>query len=133
MSDEIRASIVIVFFVLLMALIPPFSQFKSGVNNGAFRQIRVKKFAFMFRAPDGISVSKEGVALPLFILQVVGYVIAVLSIILNILLIVLLQEAIVTMLIATLAIFTAEVIGVIVTIVVLTKISHVKKKDKNNN
>jgi len=129
-SDEVIVGIMIVFFTLLMALAPVGMQFKSEVNNGAFRLIKIKKFAFMFRAPNGISVSKEGVAVPLFVVQVAGYLIAILSIPLNILLLVLLENPMKAMAIVTATILGAEILFLIVFTVIVGRIS--KTKNKNN-
>lgn len=131
MTDKILIGIMSVFFIMLMALIPPFSQFKSMVNNGAFRQIKVKKLSFMFRAPQGISVSKEGVALPVFIIQVIGYVTALLCAITDIILFVLLESPLVIIVIVTIATLVTEVIAVIIFELVLCRISH-SRKVRNN-
>jgi hypothetical protein len=131
-SDEVKVGIMIVFFVALMALIPPLSQLKSEVNSGAFKQIKIRKLAFMFRAPDGISVLKEGIALPLLIMQAVGYLLAFASILLNILFLVLLEEPIPIMVLVTMSVFVAEVLFVIIFTEILKWISHPRKKSKTN-
>lgn len=54
--EEIICLFAIIFVTILIFFIPVEMQFKSGVNNGAFKQIKIIKVAFMFRAPDEISV-----------------------------------------------------------------------------
>lgn len=131
-SNEVIVGIIVVFFTLLMALIPPFMQFKITdiFNGGAFRSIKIKKLAFMFRSPGGESVSEEGVPIPMFAVQVAGYVLALLSIILNVLLLVLLEEPLKIMTIATISMLGAEIIFLIVFTTIIGRISKGAKKPK---
>ena len=67
---------IIICNILSLVLIPIFpivSQLKSQVNNGAFKRIQIKHLSFLFRAPNGMSATIEGVALPIFISQLIGY------------------------------------------------------------
>ncbi len=127
-SQEVLCIIGIVFMIALMALIPPFMQFKitDTVNSGAFRLIKIKKLSFMFRAPGGESVREYGVPIPLFAIQVAGYVLAIFSIILNVLLLTLLQDYFKTMAIITSVILGVEVVFIIIFTFILGKISNVK-------
>lgn len=124
-SDEVILSIAVVFFIFLMALIPPFAQFKitDVVNGGAFKSIKIKRLAFMFRAPGGASVSKDGVPVPMLVVQIAGYVIALLSIITNILLLIILKEPLKIMATTTLFILAAEVIILIIFVSIVGVIS----------
>ncbi len=130
-KDEIICLCGIVFSVILMFFFPVFSQIKSEVNNGAFNKlIKIKKMAFMFRAPSGISVSKEGVALPLFIMQLMGYIISAISIILNAVMLIWIKVPIRTMAIVTFSIMGAEILVMTIVTIILETISHPKKRSK---
>lgn len=125
LSDEVILSIAVIFFIMLMALIPPFAQFKitDVVNAGAFKSIRIKKLAFMFRSPGGASVSKDGIPTPMLIVQIVGYVVALLSMILNILLLIFLEEPLKIMATTTIFILVSEVILLIIFVAIVGIIS----------
>ena len=62
----------IISISFVIAILPVVSQCKCGINNGWFKTIKIKKFSFLFRAPMGDSV-KDGLAWPLFIVQLFGY------------------------------------------------------------
>ena len=61
---------------MVIAILPPFRQVIPGINNNAFRKIYPKKWSFLFRIPAG-EVKKDGIALPLFVEQLVWYVVAI--------------------------------------------------------
>ena len=72
---------IIICNILSLVLIPVFPivvQLKSQVNNGAFKLIQIKHLSFLFRAPNGMSVTIEGIALPIFISQLIGYLLFIL-------------------------------------------------------
>ena len=69
--NDMQLIIAIIFEMFVMAFWPIMVQFKSEINNAAFdKLIKLKHFSFMFRAPNGEPMSREGVALPIFISQV---------------------------------------------------------------
>lgn len=123
MGDKIIMGICLTLFIFFIAALPVFSQFKSGVNNGAFSCKKIKKFRFLFRAPDGIPVS-EGLAIPLYIMQIIGYLLSLLTLITDILLLCLLQNSLEIAFIVTLSILGLEILYVVITQLILIKISH---------
>lgn len=72
MMDMFEYVFYIVSISFVIAILPVVSQYKCGINNGWFKTIKIKKFSFLFRAPMGDSV-KDGLAWPLFIVQLFGY------------------------------------------------------------
>lgn len=130
LSDEIFYIVIIVFMTVLMALIPVSMQFKiyDTVNNSDFKVIRIRKFAFLFRAPAGISVSKEGVAIPLFVLQIVGYVTAILNSIISIVLFIVLDNPYKLIAGVSIAVFTTQCCLTVLAVVILGIIGKNKKR-----
>ena len=119
--------------ILAIALFPVLGQFKSEINNWAFKQIKIKHFAFLFRAPGGLSVSKEGIALPIFISQLVGYAFALVLAVLNVVFFFVSKAAFLRMALITLFVLAVEAITLIIFEIMLTRLSHSKqyfKRDK---
>lgn len=74
--------------VLLVAIpvLPVIVAQNRRVNNSAFKRVKLKHLAFLFCAPVITSVAKEGIALPIFISQLIGYFLFILLGILDLLL-----------------------------------------------
>lgn len=130
---------IIICNILSLVLIPVWpivSQLKSQVNNGAFKLIQIKHLSFLFRAPNGISVTIEGIALPIFISQLIGYLLFFLLGILDLLLYFMLPSLFTTMTFIICLIMVAEWICLTVFNMVLLRLSRSKqyfKRDKSKN
>ena len=104
------------------------------MNNGAFNKlIKIKHFTFLFRAPGCISVSKEGIALPIFISQLLGYVFSLLLGILNVLCYFILPKLFETMVFVTCFILIIEVVSLVIFDMILLRLSHSKQYFKRDN
>ena len=78
----------IILMVALMFLLPPAMQFKTGINPEYFPKIKVNTFAFMFRGigmkgGKYYSVKDYGVIAPMYALHLLGYSLALLSLIIS--------------------------------------------------
>ncbi len=130
---------IIICNILSLVLIPVWpivSQLKSQVNNGAFKLIQIKHLSFLFRAPNGMSVTIEGLALPIFISQLIGYLLFFLLGILDLLLYFMLPSLFTTMTFIICLIMVAEWICLTVFNMVLLRLSRSKqyfKRDKSKN
>ena len=119
--------------LVLIAIFPILLQLKSQVNNGAFnRLINIKHFSFFFRAPGGMSVSREGLALPIFISQLLGYILALILGMLNLLCCFISQNLFKMMAIVTCGIMVIEVVCLVIFDVILLRISHPTQYYKRN-
>lgn len=127
---------IIICNILSLVLIPVWpivSQLKSEVNNGAFKLIQIKHLSFLFRAPNGMSVTIEGIALPIFISQLIGYLLFFLLGILDLLLYFMSPPLFTTMTFIICLIMGVEWICLAVFNMVLLKLSRSKqyfKRDK---
>ena len=113
--------------ILSLVLIPVFpivAQLKSQVNNGAFKLIQIKHLSFLFRAPNGISVTIEGIALPIFISQLIGYLLFFLLGVLDLLLYFMSPALFTTMTFVIGLILLTEMITLVVFDMVLLKLSR---------
>ena len=80
-----RWIIMVIPVLFVSAACPPFSQSASRIINDAFdKRIKLNFLRFFFRAPGGASVSKEGIAFPCFVIQVVGYILCFVLTIINV-------------------------------------------------
>ena len=119
--------------LVLITVLPIVSQLKSQVNNGAFKLIQIKHLSFLFRAPNGMSVTIEGIALPIFISQLIGYLLFFLLGILDLLLYFMSPLLFTTMTFIICLIMGAEWIYLAVFNMVLLRLSRSKqyfKRDK---
>ena len=119
--------------LILIPVLPIMSQLKSQVNNGAFKLIQIKHLSFLFRAPNGMSVTIEGIALPIFISQLIGYFLFFLLGVLDLLLYFMSPTLFTTMTFIICLILCAEWICLAVFDMVLLKLSRSKqyfKRDK---
>ena len=122
--------------LVLIPVLPIVSQLKSQVNNGAFKLIQIKHLSFLFRAPNGMSVTIEGIALPIFISQLIGYLLFFLLGILDLLLYFMSPSLFTTMTFIICLIMVAEWICLVVFDMVLLRLSRSKqyfKRDKSKN
>ena len=73
-----------IFLVILIISIPLFMQRTSyqSINEKKFKLYRIKRFGFLFRGMQGASASSHGVILPMLYIQIQGYVVGILSLIL---------------------------------------------------
>lgn len=68
---------------VLMVIVPVYGQWNlyDIIDDSKFKRIKIKKFAFLFKAISFQSVKKHGIILPLFVIQLISYPLAVFSII----------------------------------------------------
>lgn len=71
----------IVILILLMALVPVLLQLTAyqGINDKYFRRIKLKHFKFLFKAIGWQSSAKRGVIIPMLVIQISGYIFALIS------------------------------------------------------
>jgi hypothetical protein len=118
--------------LVLIPVFPIVAQLKSQVNNGAFKLIQIKHLSFLFRAPNGTSVTIEGIALPIFISQLIGYILFCLLGILDLLLYFMSPTLFTIMTFVIGLILFAEMISLAVFDMVLLKLSRSKQYFKRN-
>lgn len=75
MMEKIISYIFSIITIVVIAILPPFRQAFPGLDNDVFRKIFPGKMSFLFRIPMG-DVQKDGIALPLFVEQLVWYLLA---------------------------------------------------------
>ena len=122
--------IMVIPLLFVSAAGPPASQFASRIINDAFdKRIKLNFLRFFFRAPGGASVSKEGIAFPCFVVQVVGYIICFVLTIINVVIAFCFESRFRLMVMATLWIVIVELIILLVFNFILSKISD--KIDKS--
>ena len=114
LKDYIIMAISALFTIFLMAFLPVIRQYKSGILNEAFKRIKIKKLAFLFRAPSGASVSKDGIAIPVFVEQIIGYVLSVLTLITDLILLIVLEDPTFIIPVASIGIFFAELLFILI-------------------
>lgn len=72
----------IIFFIIVIAILPKMFIINCGLNDGKFRLIKIKKwYSFLFNGIAFESSKKHGIIKQCLILQVVGYVLSLISII----------------------------------------------------
>ncbi len=77
----------IIFSCVILAGLPPFVQwraFQENIDVKYFKKVKIAKLSFLFRGIGGKTVvggdvKKDGVILPMFILHIIGYCVAVIS------------------------------------------------------
>lgn len=81
-----------IFMLGLMPIIPLVSQVRAAASiiPHNFKKIKIKRFSFLFKGIGGKdsiygSVKDYGIILPMFILQILGYILCILSIIIVVL------------------------------------------------
>lgn len=127
---------IIICNILSLVLIPVFpivTQLKSQVNNGAFRIIQIKHLSFLFLAPNGMSVTIEGIALPIFISQLIGYLLFIILGVLDLLLYFMSPTLFTIMTFVMGFILLTEMVSLVIFDIVLLKLSRSKqdfKRDK---
>lgn len=122
----------IIMFILFMGFLPVFAQGNCGINDAYFKRIKVKRLGFLFRGVDWESASKRGLIKSLFIIQIIGYILMLLSTILVFILLfaVNVEDNIKLTIIVISSILVAEVIAVIVVIVITGAVA--KRREENN-
>lgn len=85
---EIYAVIIyIIFYFIILAGLPPFIQwraFQENIDVKYFKKVKITKLSFLFRGIGGKNtvggnVKKDGVIMPMFVLQITGYCVAIIS------------------------------------------------------
>lgn len=77
----------IIFYFIVLAVLPPSIQwraFQENIDVKYFKKVKVTKLSFLFRGIGGKDmvggdVRKDGIIMPMFVLQILGYCIAVIS------------------------------------------------------
>lgn len=131
MSGEI---ISIVILISAMALFPVFLQLTAyqGINDNYFKRIKIRRFKFLFKAIDWQSAAKRGVIIPMLVVQISGYILALISIILTIILVfaINVDNRLQITVIVNGAILGIEIIAAIVTVIITSIVS--RKREENN-
>ena len=86
----------------------------------------------MFHAPSGLSVSKEGIALPIFISQLAGYAFALVLAVLNVVFYFISKAAFLRMALITLFVLSVAAITLIIFEIILKRFSRYKHYFKLN-
>ena len=68
-----------ILWAILMAIFPVIQQGKVYIDDTPFRLIKIKKLSFLFWGVGRQSSSKHGVILSMFCVQIMGYVLALLT------------------------------------------------------
>ena len=120
-----------VWLLFICAATPPFSQYKSMITNEAFKKrIKIKSFLrHLFRAPNGASVKKDGIAPPSFAFQVFGYVLCLILTVLNVIFSVRSESAFRTMVTVTFFIVLGELVALCIWDWVFSFVGRRKKKN----
>ena len=127
---------IIICNILLLVLIPVFPivvQLKSQVNNGAFKLIQIKHLSFLFRAPNGMSVTIEGIALPIFVSQLLGYILFVILTTLNLFCYFISEKTFFIMAGITCLLFVIEAVVLVIFDIILLRLSRSKQYFKRDN
>ena len=121
----------LILYFVIMAGLPPFLQWRlfAIIDVKYFKTIKITKCAFLFRGIGGKhlvggDVKKDGVIIPMFVLQVFGYVIAIMSNSIFLILYLVMQVSDVVVVITQSSIIGFEVLLcgiVIVTCIVISK------------
>lgn len=122
-----------IFFLIAIPILPNLLQLKSEVNNSAFRLIKIKHLSFLFRAPNGMSVSKDGIAAPILISQLLGYILFVILTTLNLLCYFISEKTFFIMVGITCLLFVIEAVVLVIFDIILLRLSRSKqyfKRDK---
>ena len=131
MSGEI---ISIVILISAMALFPVFLQLTAyqGINDNYFKRIKIRRFNFLFKAIGWQSAAKRGVIIPMLVVQISGYILALISIILTIILVfaINVDNRLQITVIVNGAILGIEIIAAIVTVIITSIVS--RKREENN-
>ena len=118
--------------LIAIPVLPILVQLNSQVNNAAFKLIQIKHLSFLFRAPNGMSVTIEGIALPIFISQLIGYLLFFLLGLLNLLLYFMSPTLFKIMTFVTGIILLTEIISLAVFDMVLLRLSRSKQYFSRN-
>lgn len=123
-----------IFFLIAIPILPNLLQLKSEVNNSAFsRLVKIKRFSFLFRAPNGMSVSKDGIATPIFVSQLLGYILFVILTTLNLFCYFISEKTFFIMAGITCLLFVIEAVVLVIFDIILLRLSRSKqyfKRDK---
>ena len=81
---DIFLKLLLVFLIILIISVPLFMQRTSyqSINEKKFKLYRIKRLGFLFRGMQGTSASSHGVILPMLYIQIQGYVVGILSLML---------------------------------------------------
>ena len=122
-----------IFFLIAIPILPNLLQLKSEVNNSAFRLVKIKRFSFLFRAPNGMSVSKDGIATPIFVSQLLGYILFVILTTLNLFCYFISEKTFFIIASITCLLFVIEAVVLVIFDIILLRSSRSKqyfKRDK---
>lgn len=126
--------IVIVLNILLMVAFPYTAQINCGIDDSNFKLIKVKRFGFLFCGVYMESASKHGLIKSLYVIQIVGYILAFLSTILVFILLFAINVAdnMKLTLITISSILGAEIIALFLTMIITQRESKKRTKDKSS-
>lgn len=124
----------IIFLIFFMTFFPVFLQRTAyqGVNDNYFKRIKIRHFNFMFKAIAWQSSAERGVIIPMLVIQIMGYIFALVAIIVScVLLLVVYNENILRILL----IVNSSMCGVVIIASFVTSVitSIVSKRREENN
>lgn len=123
------------FLTLLIPLIVPFFSVRLyEINPEYFRKVKIRKLSFMFRGIGGKEsiygdVRNYGVIIPIFVVQIIGYLLTLIQLIMIPLLYIFVSISYITIIVIG-SVFCAYIIGL--TIVSLVCIGISKRKEDLN-
>lgn len=124
----------IVILILAMALVPIFLQLTAyqGINDNYFKRIKIRYFKFMFKAIEWQSAAKRGVIIPMLVIQIMGYIFALVATIVTcILLFAVHNENNLQLILIVNSVMCGLVIIISIVTVVITGIVSKKREEKN--
>lgn len=125
--------IALIFFILLMGFFPVFAQMTAyqGINDAYFKRIKIKRFKFLFKGTAWQSPEKRGVIKPMLAVQLMGYILELISIILVFVLLfaVSVEDKINLALLIISSIFGTEIIALIVVMAITGAVSRKREKE----
>ena len=73
-----------IFFCLLIVIIPVFMQRTSyqSIDETKFKKYKIKRLGFLFKVMQGEYDTTSGVILPMLIIQLQGYIVGIMTLIL---------------------------------------------------
>lgn len=123
----------IVFSILCTALIAPLSQFnRYDINPTYFKRVKVKRCCYLIRGLGGRNskygdVKNFGVIYPMFLIQILGYILSFSAVVLALVLVFASQASVIVVAIVSCSILIFQ--GVICAIIILSCVIVTKKKD----
>ncbi len=125
--------IALIGLIILMGFFPYIAQGNCGINDSYFKRIKIKRLGFLFCGVNRESASKHGLIKSLFIIQLIGYILMILSAILVFILLfaVKVEDNMRLTLIVLSSILGAELIALVAVMAITSAISKKRAKALN--